>query len=140
MNVKRIISFLLACTLCFSSFAFSTIESFAWDAESYWSRSYLFNLDGYSKIGVGAKDILNVATRQKDYKKSYFNYPGAWCAAFVSDCAKLSGQSKAIPFDPTCGPLRNKVLNAGGYIVSEPQAGDLIFYYSIPSNLHCSIL
>lgn len=139
MKIKRLISALLICAICFSCFAFSTVEGFAWSAESDWSRADKFNLDGYEKTNVGAKDILNVATRQKDYSYDKFNYPGAWCAAFVSDCAKIADQSKAIPFDPTCNTMRQKVLNAGGIKVSTPQAGDLVFYYSLAEKRYCHV-
>ena len=92
------------------------------------SRSANF-LKNYSLTGDGATDMANIALAQKNRSQSQFGYTEAWCADFVSDCAKLAGQSDAVPFNAAVSSLRNAVLNAGGTIVTSPRAGDLIFYY-----------
>ena len=55
-------------------------------------------------------------------------YNVAWCALFVSDCAAYAGQSNAVPKHANAHSLYFMVLDAGGKVVSSPQAGDLVFY------------
>ena len=105
------------------------------------SRDYNFS-KGYNLTGNGAVDIVAVARAQVGKSKSNLGYTEAWCADFVSDCAKLAGQSSAIPFNGGVAYMYNAVLGAGGYKVSTPQAGDLVFYYctSVSSWCHVAIM
>ena len=106
-------------------------------AEATQSRKDNFSKN-YILTGNGAQDILNVAFAQVGKKGSEFGYTESWCANFVSDCADLAGQSAAIPrngavsheytsSEPWYG-LKQTVLNAGGYVVSSPQPGDLVIW------------
>lgn len=71
---------------------------------------------------------------QKEKTKSQLGYSEAWCADFVSDCAKLAGLSNIIPRHGYCGTLYNNIKNAGGIEVSSPQKGDIVFYYCTASS------
>lgn len=102
------------------------------------SRSANF-LKNYSLTGDGATDMANIALAQKNRSQSQFGYTEAWCADFVSDCAKLAGQSDAVPFNAAVSSLRNAVLNAGGTIVTSPRAGDLIFYYCTAKGIYVHV-
>ena len=85
-------------------------------------------LGGYTLTGNGATDVVNVALKQENRTGSQFGYTEEWCADFVSDCAKLAGQSTAIPFNGGTTALRNAIINAGGYYTtSSPQPGDICF-------------
>ena len=85
-------------------------------------------LGGYSLTGNGATDIVNVAMAQNNRSQSSMGYSEAWCADFVSDCAKLANQSSAVPFSGSVQAVYNGVIGAGGSIVTSPQAGDLVIY------------
>lgn len=89
--------------------------------------------ENYSKnyilTGDEAHDLVAVAKAQAGKTKAQMGYTEAWCADYVSDCAKLAGISRIIPFNPNCGSLRTAILNAGGKNVSAPQSGDILFYY-----------
>lgn len=89
-------------------------------------HSYVLN-------GNGPHDIIAVAEKQAGKGQNALGYTDAWCAAFVNDCAKLAGQSDAIPFvsGVTHGVdgLYREVKKRGGQSVSSVQKGDLVFYY-----------
>ena len=119
--LKKIISVLLCLSVAISLVVMSGVTS---SAES---RSGNFNKN-YKLTGNGAQDICTVAKAQIGKTESSLGYSSAWCACFVSDCAKLAGVSDAIPFSNDCTSLKSAVLNAGGKIVSSPQAGDIAFY------------
>lgn len=82
----------------------------------------------YSISGNGAIDMVNVAKAQNEKTQSALGYTEWWCADFVSDCAKLVGQGSAIPFNGVCNTMYNAVINAGGKVVGNAQAGDLVFF------------
>ncbi len=83
---------------------------------------------GYTLTGDGFTDMVNIAMAQNEKTQSEIGYSESWCADFVSDCARLAGQEAAIPFNGVVQSMYNAVLNAGGYQVSSPQAGDLVFF------------
>lgn len=58
-------------------------------------------------------------------------YDGSWCAAFVSDSARIAGISKdIIPKSAGVADMYNKLLNdCGAEKVTSPQKGDILFYY-----------
>lgn len=106
-----------------SSFSFSQITAYATQ-----DRSGYFNAN-YSLSGVPQDDIVAVARAQLGMNGTTLHYSEAWCADFVSDCAKKAGLSYAIPADCSCASLYSKIIANGGYEVSSPQKGDLVFYY-----------
>lgn len=85
--------------------------------------------DGYTLSGSSAEKMVNIAQKQEGRTKSQMGYSQAWCASFVSDVAKIAGESKAIPYHSGCGGLWNAVVKAGGKEVKSPQKGDLVFFY-----------
>lgn len=99
------------------------------------SRSSNFNYS-FSLGGSQADNLIAVARAQLGKTKAQLGYTEAWCADFVSDCAKLAGLGHLIPFDGYCLTLYNKIKNAGGQDVSTPQKGDLVFYYCKSCKTH----
>lgn len=96
-------------------------------AEATQSKSGNF-IGGYTITGNGATDIVNIALKQEGRTGSQFGYTEQWCADFVSDCAKLAGQSSAVPFNGVTSTLKSAVITAGGFdTTSSPKAGDLCF-------------
>ena len=87
------------------------------------------NFNSTSLTGDPATDMVRIAVAQADRNYTSLGYTEPWCADFVSDCAKIIGQSEAIPFNGGAGDLYRAVINAGGKQVNSPQCGDLIFYY-----------
>ena len=97
-----------------------------------WQVAYdKFNVD-YTLTYDGPTDMINIAKKQSGRTGASFEYGDEWCALFVSDCAVLAGQSKAIPSNAGCYSMQNAVINAGGWYISlsEAQPGDLVFFSS----------
>lgn len=92
------------------------------------TQSRSWNFTGYSLSGTASVDMANIAQAQNNKTQGQLGYTEAWCANFVSDCAKIAGQEKAIPFNGLVSSLYSAVLNAGGYTVSYAEQGDLVFY------------
>jgi len=99
------------------------------------SRSSYFN-KSYTLNGAQEDNLVAVAQAQLRKTKSQLGYTEAWCADFVSDCAKLAGLGSKIPFDGYCQTLYNKIKNAGGKDVASPQKGDIVFYYCKSCSVH----
>lgn len=96
-------------------------------SEATQSKSGNFN-SNYTLTGVGATDIVNIALAQEGETGSQLGYTEQWCADFVSDCAKLAGQSSAVPANGGTTALKNAIINAGGSVTtSSPKAGDICF-------------
>ena len=97
----------------------------------------------YTLNGNGPHDIVAVAEKQVGGTQSSLGYTGAWCAAFVNDCAKLANQSAAIPFvsgsTHAVSGLYTQVINKGGTRVSSAQQGDLVFYYCNTCGVWCHV-
>lgn len=91
------------------------------------SRSENFS-SSYTLTGDPATDIAAVAMAQNGRSQSDFGYTKGWCADFVSDCASIIGQDDAIPFYGGVQGLYNRIIEAGGYEVSTPRTGDIVFY------------
>ena len=102
-----------------------SLAATAWATQD---RSYNFSTN-YTLTGDGPTDMASIAAAQNNKTTSDLGYSELWCADFVSDCARLAGQSAAIPASGSTSQLKNNVLNAGGQTVSTPQNGDLVFYY-----------
>ena len=90
------------------------------------TRSYNFNDAEYSSDP--GQYMVNIATAQLGRTGSSLGYTEEWCADFVSDCAKIAGQSAAIPAHGVVSGVGNNILNAGGYVVSAASAkpGDIV--------------
>lgn len=127
---RRILSLAFALSILFSSFSATIV--FATQ-----SMSENFSSD-YDLTGDGATDIVSVALAQVGKTKSQLGYTEAWCADFVSDCAKLANEGEAIPFYGGVSGLYTNVVNAGGVAVSSPQCGDLVFYDK-SNNPYCHV-
>lgn len=95
----------------------------AFATQSHSDRFY-----AYTASGDPATDMARVAYAQNGRRQSDFGYTEAWCADFLCDCAKIVGQGEAIPFYGECHGLYNRIISAGGYEVSAPQTGDVVFY------------
>ena len=91
----------------------------------------------------GGASVYNKAKSFLGKKYTYFSGNGfhyrAWCADFVSYCAKLAGQSKAIPKNASVSGIRTAIKNAGGKEYSKakvkngsyvPKRGDIIIFKS----------
>ena len=72
--------------------------------------------------------MVNIALAQLNRSQSSMGYSEAWCANFVSDCARLAGQSDAIPAHSFVPTLWSNIIRAGGHEVYDRRAGDIIFY------------
>lgn len=96
-------------------------------AQAAQSRAANF-LKTYELSGDGAADLVAIAQAQLYRKGASFDYTEQWCADFVSDCARLAGQSAAIPFHNNVYGLHDQILEAGGIIsTANPQSGDICF-------------
>ena len=85
-------------------------------------------LKTYALTGDGAADMVAIAQAQLYRSGASFDYTEQWCADFVSDCARLAGQSSAVPFHNNVYGLRDQILEAGGIITTlNPQPGDICF-------------
>ncbi len=101
-------------------------------AEARVNGSANFNKD-YVLTGDGATDMVNIARAQVGLNGGKLGYSSEeWCADFVSDCAILAGQSKAIPANASCIAMQTAIKKAGGSVVSakDARAGDILFYSS----------
>lgn len=120
--MKKVLSVLLALMMVISIIPMSTIT-----ASATQSRTVNFS-KLYTLIGNPADDIVAIAKAQLGKTTSELRYTEAWCANFVSDCAILAGQTKAIPQNGGVGDLYRAVLKAGGTEVETGKKGDLVFY------------
>ncbi len=85
-------------------------------------------LGGYTLTGCGATDMVAVALAQEGRTGRDFGYDDQWCAYFVSDCARICGETAAIPPHGTCTYLYQNLLNAGGSVTTDdPKPGDICF-------------
>ena len=85
-------------------------------------------LKTYDLSGDAAADMVAIAQAQLYRSGASFDYTEQWCADFVSDCARLAGQSSAIPFHNNVYGLHDQILEAGGVITTlNPQPGDICF-------------
>ena len=78
-------------------------------------------------------ELIRVAMDQPNNNYTYETYNGtrgAWCADFVSWCAREAMvPTDIIPTTPSCDVMYNTITNNGTKnIVFTPQAGDLLFY------------
>ena len=131
----KITSVLLMIIMILSIWSVATLN-----ADALQDRTYNFYSSNVS--GDGFSDMANIARAQSGRTQGSFGYSEAWCADFVSDCAKIVGQSEAIPANGLVSSMYYAVINAGGYRVSSAQAGDLVFYYneSIKNWMHVGVM
>ncbi len=119
---RKSISWLLSVMMIFGVFIVPSVYVSATQ-----SSSSGFSSD-YTLTGDGFTDMVNIAMAQNGKTQAQIGYSESWCADFVSDCARLAGQESAVPFNGVVQSMYNAVINAGGYHVSSPQAGDLVFF------------
>ena len=101
--------------------------SLAFPAQAAQSRAANF-LRTYELTGDGPSDMVAIAQAQLHRSGASFDYTEQWCADFVSDCARLAGQSIVVPFHNNVYGLRDQILEAGGIITTmNPQSGDICF-------------
>ena len=85
-------------------------------------------LDDYTLTGAGGADMVAIAMAQEGRTGKDFGYDDQWCAYFVSDCARIAGETGAIPAHGTCTYLYQNILNAGGIVsTQDPRPGDICF-------------
>ncbi len=107
-------------------------------------RSYNFNKN-YSLSGNYANDIVSVARAQKGRTKASLGYTEMWCADFATDCARLTGMpDNIIPYNYSgrglVANLYSYILNyCNAQVVSDRQAGDLVFYYCPSCNRYVHV-
>lgn len=118
-TTKRLFSVLLAVLMLLSIVPMS--------ASATQSRTEYFSKN-YTITGNAANDMLSIAQAQLNKTKSDLAYTEYWCANFVGDCAKLAGQSSAVPMNGYVPTLYDAIIKAGGTVVSSRQKGDIIFY------------
>ena len=119
-SIRIIISFSLCLTLLLG-LSTSIIEVSATQSSDRFNKKYTLT-------GNGADDMVNIALAQEGKTGSEFGYSEQWCSDFVSDCAKLAGQSEAVPFNGNQSNLRAAILKVGGTVTtSSPKAGDICF-------------
>ena len=152
---KRFLSFVLILLMSVSvlmpaSSPFAMKASANKKLETSYSRCEGFNLDGYESKNIAQVDIVKIAQLQsgKNKKDIGYKFSGGWCAAFVSDCAKLAGAGDVIPWDYNVRNMYHAVLNEGGVLLGTTKngklpcqvfPGDLIFY-NPNSNGHVAIV
>lgn len=90
-----------------------------------WNTSYTSKLNGDP-----FNDITEIALAQEYKTASDLDLSGQWCAKFVSECAAIAGQSAAIPYNASVVGMYDAVKKAGGFEVSSPQKGDLVFFHN----------
>ncbi len=129
--MKKILSVVMCLAIVFSAFAIQT--------NATQSRSYNFSTN-YTLTGNPASDIVAIAQAQNGKTQGQLGYTEAWCADFVGDCALLAGQDSAVPTHGAVSSLYSNVINAGGWIVSSPQTGDLAFYKDSYGFCHAGIM
>lgn len=118
--------------------------------ETSYSRCEGFNLDGYESKNIAQVDIVKIAQLQsgKNKKDIGYKFSGGWCAAFVSDCAKLAGAGDVIPWDYNVRNMYHAVLNEGGILLGTTKNGNLpcevfpgdLIFYNPNSNGHVAIV
>ena len=129
---KRIVSLVLSIFMIVGLWSSSTalVEAKEIDlAETATQNRTAYYNTNYTLTGNQVEDLIAVAEAQLGKTKANLGYTEAWCANFVSDCADLAGLSNIIPRSGGVRYLRENILNAGGYEVSQPQRGDIICYY-----------
>lgn len=109
----------------------SAISPTSISAHATQSRSSNFS-KSYSVSGNNADSLISVANAQLGKTGATLGYTEEWCADFVTDCARLAGNS-GIPYNYSSrGAARYlysyMVNNCGASVVGTPQRGDLIFF------------
>lgn len=124
---KRFLSLFLSVLMIFTILPNNVVMAFQNRAGNY-SKNY-------SLTGNYANDIVSVAKAQIGKRQSYLGYSEDWCADFVMDCARLAKiPDNVIPCNYSPGAYvpslyTYMVNNCGATKVSNPQAGDILFYY-----------
>lgn len=121
--MKKVVSMLLVLTVICGSLVFATVTANAANTAD-------------SLVSVAEGELGNT-----NYSK-YSSYANAWCADFVSWCARQVGVD-SIPSTASCYSMYNGMNNNGCQVVSSPQKGDIVFFYcnscSGTSNVWCHV-
>ena len=153
--IKRSLSFALV-LLMVVSVSIPALSPFTMKAsankklETSYSRCEGFNLNGYVSKNIAQVDIVKIAQLQsgKNKKDIGYKFSGGWCAAFVSDCAKLAGAGDVIPWDYNVRNMYHAVLDEGGILLGTTKNGNLpcevfpgdLIFYNPNSNGHVAIV
>ncbi|WP_407383829.1 RICIN domain-containing protein [Ruminococcus sp.] len=121
--MKKVISILLALTVILASMVFATVTTHAANTAD-------------SIVSIAEGELGNT-----NYRK-YSSYANAWCADFVSWCARQAGVS-SIPSTASCYSMYNGMIANGCQEVSTPQRGDIVFFFcnscSGTANVWCHV-
>ncbi len=123
MKTNKLAAMFLAMIMTFAFGTYVPINATALQSRTdYFDRSYTLGSDP-------GQNMVNIAFAQKGKTGSQLNYSEAWCADFVSDCAKLAGQSGVIPHRAVVRDLAGAV---NGYVIDlskeSPCVGDLCIF------------
>ena len=133
--MKRILSLLLAFVMCLAPCITASANTIEENAE-YTHGAELFAFTNYSNFNTNytltgnmATDIANVAYAQIGKSKSQLGYTMDWCAAFVSDCARIVGIPNTVIKDATLAYPSYFGLNDSQKVAKENiKNGDLCFW------------
>ena len=121
--MRKVISILLVLTVICGTLVFATVSA---NAEN--------SADSIVAIAEGELGNTN-------YRK-YSSYANAWCADFVSWCARQAGVN-SIPSTASCYSMFNGMIANGCQEVSSPQRGDIVFFFcnscSGTANIWCHV-
>ena len=107
--MKKVISMLLVLTVIFASMAFASVSVNAANTAD-------------SLVAIAEGELGNT-----NYRK-YSSYSNAWCADFVSWCARQAGVD-SIPSTASCYSMYNSMIANGCQEVASPQKGDIVFFF-----------
>ncbi len=130
-NYEKIIAVMLAVLLfvsCLMNLTSTSVEAT--------QSSEKFNKN-YKLTGNYVDDIVEVAKAQNGMEQWQLGYSEgeAWCADFVTDCARYTGMpDSTIPYNAADRGIvwnlyQRMINNCGAEIVSSPQKGDFVFYF-----------
>lgn len=122
--MKKVISIIITVVMLIGIFPIANLDL---KASATQDRSYNFYND-YEYNADPGQYMVNIALAQLGRSQSSMGYTEYWCADFVSDCARLAGQTDAIPANSYVPTLWSNIINAGGHEVYDRRAGDIIFY------------
>ena len=118
--LKLFFMLVMICMLVGNQYVF--VKAAAEDATGKFNKNYTLT-------GKQVDDIVTIAKAQAGMTQSQLGYQQAWCASFVSYCAKLAGCDDIIGSDKTAKGIKDYILNnKTGKEVTSPQKGDLVLY------------
>lgn len=95
----------------------------------YEPKSYA-DWNSWTPTGDPAEDIVRCAEAQQGKGRYELGYNDDWCAYFVTSCATKAGVGNLVGNCGVVGDMYYDIINnRGGKVVTNPQRGDLVFYY-----------